>query len=81
MGDTAVGPSQDRASNDDDLKGGIAAFKADTAPGISGWTVAFLRLASRSPKFLDFLTSLTAGISANTPQRVDALRLPPDSTQ
>ena len=65
FGDT-VGPSQGRAPGNDDIKAGICAFKPDTAPGISGWTVPLLRLAARSSRFVDFLTALTAGISANT---------------
>ena len=59
----AVGPSQGRAPKEDEDQGGINVFERNTAPGISGWTVNFIRLASRSPRFLDFLTSLTAGIS------------------
>ena len=65
FGDT-VGPSQGRAPKDDDVMTSIHSFKADTAPGISGWTVPLLRLAAKSPKFVDFLTSLTASVSANT---------------
>jgi len=62
----SVGPSQGRAPNEDDVKAGIGSLKWDTAAGLSGWSVAFLRLASRSPRFLAFLTSLIAGISAGT---------------
>ena len=71
----SLGPSQGRAPKDDDLKAGIAAFNHDTAPGISGWTVPFLRRASRSPRFLSFLTALTAGISANIAPGAGMLRV------
>lgn len=63
---TTVGPSQDRAPNEEDISAGILSFKPDTSPGISGWTVPLLRLASRSLSFVRFLTALTAGISSNT---------------
>ena len=49
--DDIVSPPQGRARNDEEVRFGIAALKADTAPGISRWTAALLRLASRSPTF------------------------------
>ncbi len=61
-----IGPTQGLAPNRGDIQTALESFRTDVAPGISGWTVPLLRLASRSPAFLEFLTLLTASVSAGT---------------
>ena len=61
-----IGPTQGLAPNRGDIQTALESFRTDVAPGVSGWTVPLLRLASRSPAFLDFLTLLTGSVSAGT---------------
>jgi len=65
FGDT-LGPSQGHSPTADDIKTALDSFKVDTSPGISGWTVPLLRHATKSPRVLDLLTSLTSSIGSNT---------------
>jgi hypothetical protein len=53
---------------EDIISRSISSFSPDTAPGNSGWTVKFLKLAAKSPTFLRFLHTLTSTIAAGTAQ-------------
>lgn len=50
--------------DDEVIKRAVRSFPSDTAPGPSGWTPKLLSLASSSPSFLEFLTTLTAQVAA-----------------
>jgi len=53
------GPAPGLSPSQDDVLSAINSFKAFSAPGISGWTVPLLRLATKAPKVVEFLTTLT----------------------
>ena len=74
FGDDA-GPRQGRPPTAEEIMLALDSFKSDTAPGVSGWTVPLLRLACRSPRVVEFLTSLTAAIGANTAPGRSMLRV------
>lgn len=63
-----------------DLTATIRAMDSGTSPGPSGWTVKLLSLATASPAFLSFLTSLAADMATGTaisPDFLCAARLTP----
>jgi len=60
------GPSPGISPSEDDITAAIHLFKPFTAPGISGWTVPLLKVATRAPQVIAFLTCLTGMIGQGT---------------
>jgi len=52
------GPAPGLSPSQNDVLSAINSFKAFSAPGISGWTVPLLKLATKAPKVVEFLTTL-----------------------
>ncbi|KIR97648.1 hypothetical protein L804_04788 [Cryptococcus deuterogattii 2001/935-1] len=62
----AVGPTPGQAREVDVILKALDAFKPDTVPGVSGWLVPLLKLASKRAPVLKFLQLLCASIANNT---------------
>lgn len=62
----AAGPTPGRAPDADIILKALDAFKPDTAPGISGWSVPLLKMASKRAPVVKFLQLLCASIGNNT---------------
>ncbi len=65
-----IGPTQGLAPNRGDIQTALESFRTDVAPGIPGWTVPLLRLASRSPH--------SSNSSPSSPRRSARARPPAD---
>ena len=70
---TALGPLPSKSPDLSDLTNGLKRMAADTAPGISGWTVPLLRQAMKLPTFARFMVSLTAAMAKGTAPGADML--------
>jgi hypothetical protein len=62
----STGPSPHAAPSTESIVEALYSFKPDTAPGVSGWTVALLKLAVRSESFKKMLTTLVSMVLAGT---------------
>jgi hypothetical protein len=60
------GPSPHTAPSSEAIIEALYSFKPDTAPGVSGWTVALLKLAIRSDSFKKMLATLASMVLAGT---------------
>jgi hypothetical protein len=67
------GPLPAKSPNLSDIADSLKQMAADTAPGVSGWTVPLLRQAMKLPTFARFMVSLTAAMAKGTAPGADML--------
>lgn len=61
-----AGPKQGKNITEQSMREALDTFAADTAPGVSGWTVPLLKSAMHRPSVVKFLTTLCTSITSST---------------